>query len=453
MASLFLGVGRSLGFKVNYCPRVLVRLFSISKSDTDDQITDDFDDDFIYERIPRTKAEYSRRNSLPIDQPDEPRLNRVSIIGLPNSGKSTLVNQLTGLRITSVSRKVHTTRKNIIGIFNEGSTQIELLDTPGLVKLKHCVDFNLEHTLYNNPRLSAKVADLIAVLVDASQKRYINFLDYETFKLLSKHKDKKSILVLNKVDRTKDKSMLLTAVDNLTGRFIEGESIEGKERKETRKPLAKSIKMLIEETEKRLSQSPVETDLPQSEELREKLPKDLFNLYWPNFSKVFMVSALTGDGVDELKDYMIETAKPCQWKYNEKIVTNQDPQALAISIVREKFLDHGQWDTPYLLKFRIVTWELDEMKNLHIVITALCPKSAKMISIIGPEGGLIARISAEARQELIDTFNCEVRLKVIVKCTERAKDKVFDSERDKTYISKWNQKNADLVHKTRGTHD
>ncbi|XP_015795386.1 GTPase Era, mitochondrial [Tetranychus urticae] len=374
-------------------------------------LSDTTNDDLYYNRIPKSKEEYLRRKSLPVDQPEEPKLNRVAIIGLPNAGKSTLVNQLTGLKVTSVSRKVHTTRKNIIGVFNEGSTQVELLDTPGLVKLKHCVDFNLEHTMYHNPRLSAKVADLIAVLVDVSQKRYRNFLDHETFKILTKHKDKKSILVLNKVDKLDKKSILLEVVNRLTGSFIEGKSIEGKE-KFVKHSGKKSIDALISETERhlRITEDPQPVDSSR---------EDLFNLYWPYFSKVFMISALTNDGVEDLREYMIATAKPCSWKYNSSIVTNQDPQSLAISIVREKFLDFGYWDTPYLLKFQVEAWEVDVMNNLHIVIIALCPKNNKMTSIIGPEGATIARISAEARQELMDTFNCQVRLKVIVKCTEK----------------------------------
>ena len=76
---------------------------------------------------------------------DEPtRAGFCAIIGAPNAGKSTLVNQLTGAKVAIVSHKVQTTRARLRAIVMEGRAQIVLVDTPGIFSPKRKLDRAME---------------------------------------------------------------------------------------------------------------------------------------------------------------------------------------------------------------------------------------------------------------------------------------------------------------------
>ena len=85
-----------------------------------------------------------------------------AIIGAPNAGKSTLVNQLAGSKVSIVSHKVQTTRARIRAIAMEGNTQIVLVDTPGIFKPKRALD----RAMVENAWSGVGDADTVVLLVD-----------------------------------------------------------------------------------------------------------------------------------------------------------------------------------------------------------------------------------------------------------------------------------------------
>src|SRR5690606_41763666 len=86
-----------------------------------------------------------------------------AIIGAPNAGKSTLVNRLTGSRVSIVTQKVQTTRFPVRGIAIEGDAQIVLVDTPGVFTPRR----RLDRAMVASAWAGAQDADVVVHLVDA----------------------------------------------------------------------------------------------------------------------------------------------------------------------------------------------------------------------------------------------------------------------------------------------
>ncbi|MEX6505781.1 GTPase Era [Jiella sp. M17.18] len=128
----------------------------------------------------------------------------VALIGAPNAGKSTLVNQLVGTKVSIVTHKVQTTRALVRGIAIHERTQIVFVDTPGVFAPKSRLDRAMVKTAWSG----AKDADIVLAIVDA--ERGLNDEVDVILKRLSERPGRK-VLLLNKVDRIKrDKLLGLT---------------------------------------------------------------------------------------------------------------------------------------------------------------------------------------------------------------------------------------------------
>jgi len=139
----------------------------------------------------------------------------VSIVGRPNSGKSTLLNRLVGEKISIVTDKPQTTRHVIRGIVTRPEGQITFLDTPGIHKPMH----RMNERMMKSVRDAMADVDLIALIVDTSAA--FGQGDEFVVELLKPVKTKK-ILLLNKIDRLA-KNKLLPIMDRYSrlGNFEE----------------------------------------------------------------------------------------------------------------------------------------------------------------------------------------------------------------------------------------
>uniref|UniRef100_A0A8C6J5N8 GTPase Era, mitochondrial n=1 Tax=Melopsittacus undulatus TaxID=13146 RepID=A0A8C6J5N8_MELUD len=372
------------------------------------------------------------------DQPSNPRVLRIAIIGAPNAGKSTLCNQLLGRKVFPVSKKVHTTRCKARGVVTHEDTQLIILDTPGLTNRVKVKRHKLEEAMLTDPWDSMKHADLVLVLVDVSDHWTRNSLSKEVLKCLSTFPHVPSVLVLNKVDLLKKKFLLLELVNELTEGIVNGKKLEVRVAVEqnssssAKSPLritqaspsenrapqsspnqARSVSGLENHSDVEASECSVVTGEPQG--LTRNGPKELKERKgWPGFQEIFMLAALHGEEVDTLKRYLFLQAKPGPWEFHSGVLTSQSPQEVCNNIIREKILEYLPLEVPYGVTQVTEMWEEGECGELLIVQSLLVPRKSHMMMLIGRGGKVISRIAQEAGQDLMNAFLCDVRLKLKV---------------------------------------
>lgn len=134
-----------------------------------------------------------------------------SIVGRPNAGKSTLINQIIGSKVAIVSDKAHTTRNNIQGIYNDDESQIIFIDTPGIHKPVQTLGKYMNKQSY----YSLEDADVILFIVDATEK-----IGKGDKFILEKLKEEKApvFLIINKVDKIK-KELLFPMIEEYSKLF------------------------------------------------------------------------------------------------------------------------------------------------------------------------------------------------------------------------------------------
>ncbi|NXA97728.1 ERAL1 GTPase, partial [Melanocharis versteri] len=371
------------------------------------------------------------------DQPQNPKVLRIAIIGAPNAGKSTLSNQLLGRKVFPVSKKVHTTRCKARGVITHLDTQLIILDTPGLTNPLKAKRHNLEETMLTDPWDSMKHADLVLVLVDVSDHWTRNSLSKEVLKCLSQFPHIPSVLVLNKVDILKKKFLLLEIVADLTEGIVNGKKLEVKSAlKQDPSSSAKSLLQITQAfpPESKVPGSPCgqknqaqegsgldkssgagSAGTGEAQEPKRHGPEDLKEMKgWPHFQEIFMLAALRGEEVDTLKRYLLMQAKPGPWEFHSDVLTSQSPQEICDNIIREKVLEYLPLEVPYGVTQVTEIWEEGECGELLIMQSLLVPREAHKRMLIGRGGKVISRIAREAGQDLMNAFLCDVCLKLKV---------------------------------------
>lgn len=139
----------------------------------------------------------------------------VAILGAPNVGKSTLLNQMVGTKVSIVTHKVQTTRSRVLGICIEDDAQIIFIDTPGVFQPKRRLDRAMVASAWSG----VADADMTMLLIDAARG-----ICRDTKGILEKLKEqqKKALLVLNKIDLVNKPELLeLTKTLNEEGLFTD----------------------------------------------------------------------------------------------------------------------------------------------------------------------------------------------------------------------------------------
>ncbi len=141
----------------------------------------------------------------------------VNLIGRPNAGKSTLMNQLVGERISIITPKAQTTRHRIVGIVNEPDYQIVYSDTPGMLEPK----YGLQSSMMSFVKEAMKDADVMLLIIDVFDKNF----EFFGFDRALEHLDIPFLIAINKVDAA-DEERVRTTRESLAAHFPKAELFE-----------------------------------------------------------------------------------------------------------------------------------------------------------------------------------------------------------------------------------
>ncbi|MEE8393374.1 MAG: GTPase Era [Rhodospirillales bacterium] len=281
------------------------------------------------------------------------RCGFIAIVGAPNVGKSTLVNQLVGTKVSIVSPKVQTTRVRVLGIVVRDNSQLIFIDTPGIFKPRRRIDRAMVAAAWNG----AADADRVVLLVDSAIG-----IDDDTGRIIEQLKShrteapkaerEKPILALNKTDRVKKPKLL---------------------------------------------------------ELASKLNEQGI------FEETFMISALNGEGVDDLADYLGRQAQEGPWLYPEDQISDMPQRLLAAEITREKLYLQLRQELPYAATVETEEWEERNDGSVSIRQVIFIERPSQKGIVLGKGGKRIKALGEASRLELEEIFERRVHLFLFVK--------------------------------------
>ena len=278
----------------------------------------------------------------------------VSIIGRTNVGKSTIINALVGEKVAAVANKTQTTRTAIRGIVNRENSQIVFIDTPGIHKPKS----KLSEVMLDTAFTFVGDVDVILFVIDATSTE----IGRGDAKILDKIKEanKKTLLIINKIDLVQNKENLLKLID-----------------------------------------------LYQKEY---------------NFTAVIPISATKQQNTEIILDEIEKNLKEGPAYYDIEEYTDQTSRQLVEEVIREKALKllddevpHGLFIETEKMKFR-KTKNGDEIYDVEATI--YCLRNSHKGIIIGKNGAMLKKIGTYAREDLERMLGTKVNLKIWVKVKE-----------------------------------
>ena len=137
------------------------------------------------------------------------------------------------------------------------------------------------------------------------------------------------------------------------------------------------------------------------------------------FDRVFMLSALTGDGVADLKAYLAEAVPPSPWLFPEDQLTDASLRQTAAEITREKLFLRLHEELPYTLTVETAEWKELKDKSVRIEQTIFVERESQRKIVLGSKGQTIKEIGSAARVDIAEMAGVPVHLFLFVKVRER----------------------------------
>jgi GTP-binding protein Era len=276
----------------------------------------------------------------------------VCILGLPNAGKSTLLNALAGEKLAIVSPKPQTTRNRVLGVINvlqkkgRPAAQVVLLDTPGV----HRPDSSLGRKMMTEVREALEGCDLVLVIVDAAKKR--DQADQFLFDLV-RRANTPAFLLLNKIDLLRGGKLKLL-------------------------PLIEQFSKLHD------------------------------------FREIIPISARKREGLDMLLEKLIGALPEGPRYFPEDQITDQPARFMAAELIREQVLLATSEEVPHSVT--VVIEQFEEGKRLTRIAAAIvCDREGQKGILIGRHGQMLKKIGTAARQEIEKMLGTKVFLELFVK--------------------------------------
>jgi GTP-binding protein Era len=138
-----------------------------------------------------------------------------------------------------------------------------------------------------------------------------------------------------------------------------------------------------------------------------------------SFDRIFMLSALTGDGVADLKTYLAEAVPPGPWLYPEDQLTDASLRQTAAEITREKLFLRLHEELPYQLTVETTEWKELKDQSVRIEQTIYVTRESQRKIVLGAKGQTIKEIGTAAREEIAEIAGVPVHLFLFVKVRER----------------------------------
>jgi GTPase len=285
------------------------------------------------------------------------RCGYVALIGAPNAGKSTLLNALVGAKVAIVSPKVQTTRARLTGIAIENKSQMIFVDTPGIFEPKR----RLERAMVSDAWSGAGDADVVALLVDSRRPVKANNDDTQVILDALRKRGKQALLLINKVDAVERPELLKLAEKLSAEKMIDGS---------------------------------------------------------PLFSDIFMISALTGDGVQDLSKFLAKSVPEGPWLYPEDQIATAPMRYLAAEVTREKLFLNLHQELPYQLTVETEAWEELKDGSAKVSQVVYVSRANHKGIVLGKGGSLIKKVGEMSRKDLEAQMDRRVHLFLFVKVRE-----------------------------------
>jgi GTP-binding protein Era len=290
----------------------------------------------------------------------------VNIVGNPNVGKSTLMNQLVGERISIATFKAQTTRHRIMGIVNTPDVQIVFSDTPGVLK----PNYKLQESMLAFSESALQDADVLLYVTDVVEnpEKNMDFLEKVQKMTIP------VILLINKIDEL---------------------ATESSRTSDTRSTSQARLASIVEHWH---------TLLPNAE--------------------ILPISAKNRFGTDMLLKRIQELLPESPAYFDKDQLTDKPARFFVSEIIREKILLYYDKEIPYSVEVRVERFKESE-KNILISAIIYVERDSQKGIIIGHQGVALKKVSTEARKTLEKFFGKPIFLEVFVKVDKdwRSSDK------------------------------